>query len=1140
MIYRLFFFLLVLLSPATSFALTEVPCNGVDDDSSGGDQACAAPDADGDGYTTDGTGKGYDCDDSNKRIFPGVEVWTSGTSWKTCLNDGTYSSIGNSCPSGNCYFINPSSGSDSNAGTSAAAAFQHLTMVSYYASGAPSGNVHSSITCGDHIYLLPGTYNSGQGHNLSGTLLYNIVGLLLYNKSCASNPVTIHFIGAAIIDTIGTSSGGTDGTALAIDHSPGTIIKGNTAGEIKNIYSSGGGGIELGAIKFQESDDLDVSGLYIHDNSGDGNANAAAVYSGTSSHLNFHHNIVYDQINSTGNPANSCLFVAFHGTNMRLSYNSWGYTSGATAYCGMKWKHNDVAGSTCRFDHNKVSKAPGFISACASNTVDHNVFADGDCSNHNGCGADACAAVEVCDNGGTHLDGNQVVEYNTVYSTLTGDNQRLYNWVPVTPFAGTSKLRRNVYQDLPTSYSAQAGIENVAPYGSDSDFTSVITGGKYSTKNNCYYNSASTTTRWSFFGNNGSTSLGSNYDYSGLTGAGYCSGCQNGTNPSLDNKLQATAGLCKDVAGWNVGWLEDSPACVATASVEICGNGVDDTCSGKYGSCGAGYVDAKYGKNGCDKLCDSADHDQDGDGYTSTGSDGFYAGTDCDDTDITIYPGVSTTSGCSSGQWRTCQTNGTYTSCSSSDYCPSGCTTCRYIDAASGNNSNNGQTVATAWADYRNFTSYYTGGDEPAGYEAPVAGRCYLFLDGTYSYTYAFNTDTVGMFIKSVDGNSGQHIKFENYVGHNPILKVPGTSGAPRVPLVVEFASFIDVAGFSFMGNYCDGVREPNAFCIGVDSAADVTVSRMRGYNNQGVTSSNFSAMGASSASDRVNFHHNWLHNNYLPGGSGKDTQLMFFRGVGNVAYKNTLAMSVANEADLIRQKHANFDSTISVRGNSLSGGIFAVSLAGPNFEISNNRVIGATVKAFHMADNGGTSFQTGTMLIQNNTILSARLLEYNPQLGYNTDNTSAADQCSGNPTPGTLTVSNNVIVDNVATYPGESEMFTMMTYGPDSLRTAFLTSGKTIFNGNCYYNGVASDIVWAAYSSNNGDTSCSGRGSFGQSWSDFATWVAAGYETGSYEEDASLNGYNKATSTHCASRGWNFLPAVAPATGPGGRGRIR
>lgn len=549
-----------LLWAPSAWALTEIPGNGIDDDAAGGDQACASPDADCDGYTTDGTGLGYDCDDTNRRIFPGVEVSVTQTTWKTCQTNGTYGSTGSVCPSGTCYFIDPTSGSNANAGTTPGAAFQTLTMVSYYVAGAPAGNVHSSLACGDHIYLLPGTYNAGQGHNMAGGVLYNIVGLLLYNKTtCTSNNyITIHFLGAAIIDTIGTSTAGTDGVALAIDNSPYTRVKGNTAGEIKTIYSAGGGGIETGAVKVQTSDFVQIQNLYLHDNIGNGDSNSAAIYLGSSSDVTIDHNRIYDQINNAGNVANECLLVGFHGTNQRVKYNVLGYTSGATAYCGVKWKHNNTASNTCRFDHNLVSKSPGFISACANNTFDHNIFADGDCTNAMGCGADACAPTEVCDTGGPHLDGNQVIQYNTVYSTLTGLNARLFNWDPISPFAGTATVTRNVYRDQPLSYSAQAGIENVAPYGADATYTAVITGGKYSTTNNCYYNSAATTTTWSFFGNNGSTALGNSYDFSGLTGAGFCAGCQNGTNPTFNTKLEATAGSCAGVAGWNVGWLEAS------------------------------------------------------------------------------------------------------------------------------------------------------------------------------------------------------------------------------------------------------------------------------------------------------------------------------------------------------------------------------------------------------------------------------------------------------------------------------------------------------------------------------------------------------------------------------------------------------
>lgn len=562
---KLFILIAFLLCAQSAWGLTEVPGNGVDDDASGGDATCAAPDADCDGYTTDGSSglDGIDCDDTNRRIFPGVEVWTSGTSWKTCQTDGTYTAAGNSCPGGTCYYIDPTSGNDANAGTSAAAAFQTFKQVSYYASGAPANNKHSALACGDHIYLLPGTYNTGQFHTESG---FSVVNLLIKDKTCTTNNrIKIHAIGAVVFDAGGTSgtdgvSITSDGSAIWIENSDFIEVKGNTAGEIKNFFS-GGASTEKGAIKIRDSSNIELQGWSIHDNHGDGDNNVAGIYVSLTDDINIHHNDVFDEIRTIGNPAGVNLIRGFKGTNVRIYLNSLRYTPAATAYNSVSIKHGDYA-SVCRFDHNLVSKAPGFASACADDTFDHNIVADPDNSNPSTCTADDTSAFMMCDLGGPAFDGTQVVKYNTVI------NGRMSNWMPVNDYDtdgsgctdcgtfGTLAVSHNVAVESASSgYYGAAAMEMVNPYGSNADYTSVIDGGKWTVANSCYYNSGAATLVYAAYAGSPAPN-GFSYDYSGFTGAGYCSGCQY-ANPTLNSRLEATAGTCSGTAGWNVGWLSN-------------------------------------------------------------------------------------------------------------------------------------------------------------------------------------------------------------------------------------------------------------------------------------------------------------------------------------------------------------------------------------------------------------------------------------------------------------------------------------------------------------------------------------------------------------------------------------------------------
>ena len=587
-------------------------------------------------------------------------------------------------------------------------------------------------------------------------------------------------------------------------------------------------------------------------------------------------------------------------------------------------------------------------------------------------------------------------------------------------------------------------------------------------------------------------------------------------------------------------------ACSAVATYEVCGNGIDDDCSGTFGSCGAGEVNTWFNSDGCDRLCPSSGGDQDGDGYGASGFTGIQTGTDCDDTNGDIYPGRATTSGCSGGQYRVCQTNGTYSACSASDYCPSGCTSCRYIDAVGGSNLNNGQSTAAAWADFRMFTSYYAAPDQPAGYEAPTTGRCYLFKSGTYTYNYAYNTGISGLMLSGVVASAANPIKIMAYPGATPIFNVGGTSGTPIAAINIRNGSqYIDVEGISFTGNFCDGSGyQQNGFCFSIDDSDDIRVRSIRMYSNQGNTPDNFAAIGISPSSDNVTIDNSYFRDNYYPAGSGQDAQIMTFRGVGTKIRNNTIALTVAaqGEAESIRQKHADYASTMQIKGNSIIGDIYGVSLSGGNYDISNNFIGECTLHAFYMADRGGTSYQVGTMSIKRNTIRNCLGFASNPQLGYNVDGSTAADACSGDPTPGTMTFEENVFQDNSASYPGESEVHTLHVYGPDSLCNAFVASGKTVFRNNCYYNTGAVALAFNVFGSNNADATCSGRGSAaagtsvatscGNSFASFASWTGVGFDTGSLSTNPNLTADQIATGS-CANWGWNIGRTTAASSTP-------
>ena len=574
-------------------------------------------------------------------------------------------------------------------------------------------------------------------------------------------------------------------------------------------------------------------------------------------------------------------------------------------------------------------------------------------------------------------------------------------------------------------------------------------------------------------------------------------------------------------------------------ATDVCGDGRADAGGGTPTGCTVGYIPAIYGAEGCDKLCDG--NDGDGDGFNKVGT----ASVDCDDTDKTIYPGAVTTKGCAGGSWRTCGDNGQFSACQSTAYCPSGCTSCFYLDPVNGSNSADGRSPTAQaghgpWKSYLMFTTYGSP-SKPAGWHQPAAGECFLFAGGTYTDSYApFGNFPMGMYFQSINGTPQQKIQFLAMPGQRPRLNPPGNATTPIIPLMFNRSSNIVVTGFEVTGNFCDGNSfAPDAGCVLIDQSTNVDVSGMYVHDNDGVRNNNVGGIILSSASNNVSIHNSGIWDNYdhaavSAGRSGADTNIMVFRGSGNSIRNNTLFYTFASanvSSENIRQKHADYTSSLDISKNVIHRGAYAVSICGPNYVASDNLIADADL-AFYIADRGGTSYQLGTQKIQYNTILNTRFIGYNPQKAYNQSGAPAADACSSDVTIGPLVVENNLVVDNRSAYTGENELIAVHRYGPDSLYNDVVTGGKLVFRNNCYFNSTGAPFLMSLFTSNNGDTSCSGRGSRGVDYTSLSAWMAAGYDAGSVSVNPQLDGFLKPTAALCLNKGRSVVGRPTQVTG--------
>lgn len=570
----------------------------------------------------------------------------------------------------------------------------------------------------------------------------------------------------------------------------------------------------------------------------------------------------------------------------------------------------------------------------------------------------------------------------------------------------------------------------------------------------------------------------------------------------------------------------------AYAAPEICGDGRDNDNSGVFGSCPVGEVNAMCG-TGCDKLCDTNRIDADGDGYGVDGlapwGAGKLAGKDCDDTDIQIYPGAPTIKGCAVGNFRTCQTDGTYSVCSPlSTFCPAGCSICRYFNKNTGNNSNPG-TFASPWRDYLMFTSYYSGGDEPPGYFNITAGSTACFIEtggATYSDTYNYNGETRGLTIRNKNCGSGR-CKVIGLPGTRFNIDLPGTVGSPIAATTVWASNNWEFINFKLSGNY----TASGAFATD-DSLSGLKIENACIQNNSTIRGSNGSGIQLNAVTTNTELNLVVLEDNFDPILNTDNQNIIIFRAEnlkmwaiqsGYSTFVRNTNGSTFTRGDGIKFKHANPTSSFTLLGSNIQNAGTGIMTGAGNHTIRYNNF--DTVNwAYGTLDVGGPTFQVGTKLFSNNTITNGAYTFIDVNKGWNLAGTPASDICTGDVVITPWVFENNLIVDNIASYGGDTNFIKISPYGPDVLFTD-VSPTKLIYNTSCMFNPITA-LSMGKFSSNNGNLTCSGRGILGATYN-FTDWQAQTHDTTSFNTNPLLDLDRRSTIGTCASFGFRTLSQI-------------
>lgn len=554
---------------------------------------------------------------------------------------------------------------------------------------------------------------------------------------------------------------------------------------------------------------------------------------------------------------------------------------------------------------------------------------------------------------------------------------------------------------------------------------------------------------------------------------------------------------------WNLFLLNLFLLPFAQAQVaEVCGSGIGTTA--KVASvCPTNYAEALDNTTLCYRLCTNS-IDRDDDGFTTN---------DCDETDRSIYPGISTSKGCLSTEFRTCQPSGAFTACSSAAFtCATGTGVNYYVNAGTGSDLNT-CTSASPCASLNKLSGGYSGA--PGGAITLNAGDCVIIAGTTNLTAQNAYTGTTALFANNRSGTLA-----------NPIRLTRDPRSTAKLSITANDFIFINYpAQYWRVDNLSlDGGNLAKSGIV-MNSARDTEVFNNFIANLRGSGSNNDTAIYHTidgTGAGTINIHHNMIKDQRWDGTTSR-------LNVRDIMVLNKI--TAASGSSVTVERNVSFESSYSAtlsgvaygrkHGNSL--GISGGSLMTWRNNIAINKYVGQYYNgAYQRLTNNrfidvGIGFQAvsqdtdtvADVIISNNTVRGDTFSDWGSGSGDNNDK---------------LTHDNNIFVSSKASYGGGDGVYTIFNGGSSADETTVKAQNMFISTNNCFFNSATSPRYgWFQY------------GAWGGLYT-FANWrTDSAQDATSFEENPNLDTLLVPTSTNCLGKGWQVATATANSSSSSG-----
>lgn len=508
-------------------------------------------------------------------------------------------------------------------------------------------------------------------------------------------------------------------------------------------------------------------------------------------------------------------------------------------------------------------------------------------------------------------------------------------------------------------------------------------------------------------------------------------------------------------------------------------------------------------ENGSYTACTG--NDKDHDGYTTDGAGShaeLVAITDIDCDDTLWQQSTNAWKDAGSGQVQRCKSDGTYTTAkdvsalTASDI-SSTCSSLKFLSAT-------GATTAGCGAYGSPCDPRCLVDSGRACYVAPAAGSndCFWWLPGTYTSvaTAAPGGEAQMFYISNIDGTSAHPIINVADPTGTVLLDSPGTSSGTITKILrLDDSDYWKFYGFK-AGNGFAGTA------VWFNGGSDNEFAFGKVYSVNGVGGNNASGISLGGGS------RNWIHQNLLIDNFDQaaptnedNAQIVAFPGTDVRISFNSIKNTSTKSFSCIKNKRSQANAPIEIIGNyCLDFWHVGIGWAGGGALIKRNYIKNTTgdnyLWCFDQHNWGGTPYYDSESKVWRNICVNGAMINSKP---------FESPAALGNPY---LTLKYNILVDSSTTTAydnGTNHPTYTFAYYTDQAGLDLMAGKFSTTSNGLYLSGGAG--FKGAYGGGSG---------FGTAYSSFASWQAAGFDSGSFNEAITINSDGTITSSNSSTFG--------------------